>query len=73
MRWLDAIGAFGWGLLVIGVLICFSTAGNRSELFAWTVGGAMWVAGFVTIVMWLLARLMHQHTRRALPKYSKRV
>jgi di/tricarboxylate transporter len=48
MRWSDAIGAFGWGLLVIGVLICFSTAGNRSELFAWIVGGAMWIAGFLT-------------------------
>lgn len=68
MRWSDAIGAFGWGLLVIGVLICFSTAGNRSELFAWIVGGAMWIAGFLTIVVWLLERLTHQHPRRALRK-----
>ena len=49
MRWIDAIGGLGWMLLVIGVLVCFSTAGDRSELFAWTVGGTIWLAGFVMI------------------------
>lgn len=69
MRWSDAIGAFGWGLLVLGVLTCFSTSEDRSELFAWTVGAAMWIAGFAMILVWILKRFtQHEHSRRALPK-----
>ena len=69
MRWIDAIGGLGWALLIIGVLVCFSTAGDRSELFAWVVGGAAWLVGFAMILMWLLKRLTHQeHSRRALPR-----
>ena len=69
MKWIDAVGGLGWALLVLGILICFSTAANRSELFAWTVGGAMWLAGFVMIMTWLLKRLTHgEHSRRALPR-----
>ncbi|HEX3322526.1 MAG TPA: hypothetical protein VHR84_17610 [Terriglobales bacterium] len=71
MRWIDAIGGLGWTLLVVGVVVCFSTAGERSELYAWTVGGVIWLAGFVMILTWLLKRLTlthHGHSRRALPR-----
>ena len=69
MRWIDAIGGLGWMLLVIGVLVCFSTAGDRSELFAWTVGVTIWLAGFVMIMTWLVKRLTHtEDSRRVLPR-----
>jgi hypothetical protein len=69
MRWIDAIGGLGWALLVVGVLVCFSTAGDRSELFASTVGGSAWLVGFAMILVWLLKRLTHQeHSRRPLPR-----
>lgn len=68
MRWIDLIGLAGWGLLVAGVLVAFSTSAQRSTWFLLVVGGAMWAVGFVSIVGWLLMRLMPQERARKAPK-----
>jgi hypothetical protein len=57
MRWTDAIGLAGLGMVVLGTLFLFPSS---ADLMNWKylLGGfVLWLVGFVSVVGWLLLAL----------------
>jgi len=56
IRWTDLIGFAGFAMVVLGTHLLFSSSGDSMH-WDYRLGGlAVWIAGFASVVGWLLLR-----------------
>lgn len=56
LRCTDLIGFAGFALVVLGTLFLFPNSVERMNWHSMLGGFALWVAGFASVVGWLLLR-----------------
>jgi uncharacterized SAM-binding protein YcdF (DUF218 family) len=56
IRWTDLIGLAGFGMVVLSTLLLFPDSGEHMTWEYWLGGLALWLAGFASVVGWLLLR-----------------
>lgn len=56
LRWTDLIVFAGFALVVLGTLFLFPSSVERMNWHSMLGGFALWLAGFASVVGWLLLR-----------------
>lgn len=56
IRWTDLIGLAGFAVVVLSTLLLFPSSANHMNWLYMLEGLALWVAGFASVVAWLLLR-----------------
>jgi hypothetical protein len=72
IRWTDLIGFAGLAMTVLGTLLLFPGSIDRMDWKYLLAGLAFWVAGFASMVGWLLLRWSARRPREGSPtSYDK--
>lgn len=66
IRWTDTIGVAGIAFVILSVRLLFPNAEHMNWWY-WVVGLALWLAGVIAVVGWLLVRWSIRSSKDAPP------
>lgn len=67
IRWTDAIGLVGIGLVALSIQLLFPDSVEHMNWMYWMGGLLLWLIGVVSVVGWLLVRWSVRNSKDAPP------